>query len=309
MTGNTYIIIVTYNGMHWLLKCLKSCAPFQVIVVDNNSNDDTINFIEENFPEIIILPQNKNLGFGAANNVGISHALNLGADFVFLLNQDAYLKPNAIKKLIEVYSKNTDFGILSPIHLNGDGKKLDDDFLKYLSANNELLYDALKTSFSKEIYEVPFVNAAAWLIPRAALEKVGGFDPIFFHYGEDVNYCQRVMYHDFKIGIVPNTYVLHDRKKSEKQKVISGTKNLVYYKRSYLQRFADINVRIEKDILKLKKHQIKLVLKNVVKLNFTKALVELKKYNLLRRLLPVITKSREKNRNEGLHYLDSKQNI
>lgn len=309
MKTDTYIIIVTYNGMRWLSKCLKSCAPFKIIVIDNNSDDTTVKYIEENFSKITILQQDKNLGFGAANNIGISYALKEGADYVFLLNQDAYLDKETINVLIDTHKSNADFGILSPIHLNGNGTALESDFSKYLSVNKELQYDAIKSSFSKQIYDAPFVNAAAWLIPKIILQKVGGFDPIFFHYGEDVNYCQRILYHNFKIGIVPKTYVLHDREKSIKQKTISGTKNLNYYERSFKQRFADINSPLESDISKIKQYLFKVVLKQLLKFKFTKAFFEIKKYNLLNNLLPEIKNSREKNRTVGSHYLDGKQHI
>jgi len=309
MKTKTFIIIVTYNGVKWLSKCLNSCIPYSVVLVDNNSNDDTIKFVSKNFPKVTILKQNKNLGFGAANNIGISYALNNDAAYIFLLNQDAYLESKTIEDLIEIHKQNTDFGILSPIHLNGNGKKLEYDFSKYLSVNKELLYDAIKNSFTKQSYDVPFVNAAAWLIPKTTFEKVGGFDPIFFHYGEDDNYCQRILFHNLRIGIIPKTYIFHDREKKIKQKKISGTKNLEYYERSYKQRFANINIQMESYIVKLKQYLMKLVLKHLLKLNFNKALFEIKKYKLLNDLLPEIKKSRKKNRNEGLHYLNSKQNI
>ena len=140
------------------------------------------------------MKQESNLGFGKANNLGISYALNNSCDYVFLLNQDAYLEKDVIDRMLAVHKKNTDYGVLSPIHLNGEGNKLDKNFSNYINYNgNPYLYlDALKGE-TKEIYEVPFVNAAAWLIPAATLKIIGGFDPLFFHYGEDNNYCQRAL--------------------------------------------------------------------------------------------------------------------
>ena len=83
--NRTYIIIVTYNGMKWLEACLSSCRKYSVIVIDNNSSDNTVSFIEQKYPNTILLKQNKNLGFGAANNIGINYALQNNADYVFLL--------------------------------------------------------------------------------------------------------------------------------------------------------------------------------------------------------------------------------
>ena len=72
-----YIIIVTYNAMQWLSKTLSSIpAEFSVVIVDNNSSDKTLDFINNNYQQITVLPQSENLGFGKANNLGISYALN-----------------------------------------------------------------------------------------------------------------------------------------------------------------------------------------------------------------------------------------
>ena len=107
-----YSIIVTYNGMIWIEKCLKSVVDqSEVIVVDNNSSDNTLNHIKQYFPSVKILPQSENLGFGKANNIGISYALNNGAEAVFLLNQDAHVEKECIDKLVKAHIENPEFGI------------------------------------------------------------------------------------------------------------------------------------------------------------------------------------------------------
>jgi len=304
MKTKIFILIVSYNGTKWLSKCLKSCVPFNVIVVDNNSSDGTVSFIKKNFPKITILQQNKNLGFGAANNIGISHALKNGAEYVFLLNQDAYLEPNTVERLIKCHEENTDFGILSPIHLNGNATKLDYNFSKYIAVNKKLQYDALKQLFSQQIYEVPFVNAAAWLLPRKTLEKIGGFDPIFYHYSEDVNYCQRVLFHKLKIGIVPEVYALHDRELRSKMIIKNKTEKLEHLERSLKQKWSDINIEAENDIIKKKQSLLKQTLKLFIKLMINDTIFNINKYMLLNNILPEIRKSRKKNKEVGLHYLD-----
>lgn len=208
---NVWIIIVTYNGKEWIDRCLQSCGNNKVVVVDNNSTDDTVDFIRKNYSNVHIVKQAKNLGFGQANNIGISYALNHGAKHVFLLNQDAYLVNDCLDNLIEVQKKNNEFGILSPVHLNGQGTRLDFNFSSYIFKNRDFYSDHVLGKLLKNIYELPFVNAAGWLVSRECLKRVGGFDPMFFHYGEDDNYCHRVIYHGFKIGVVPNEFLKHDR--------------------------------------------------------------------------------------------------
>ena len=216
MKDRTFVIIVTYNGMQWIDTCLKSIVnsstKLDIIVIDNNSSDGTVSYIKKQYPEVIVLEQETNLGFGKANNLGMSYALNNNCDYVFLLNQDAYLEVDSIGRMIEVHKENSEYGILSPIHLNGEDNKLDKNFSNYLryDSNNYFYHDAIKQQLNS-VYPVPFVNAAAWLLPVSTLKRIGGFDPIFFHYGEDDNYCQRVLFHSLKTGVVTNALIRHDR--------------------------------------------------------------------------------------------------
>lgn len=210
---NLFIVIVSYNGMAWLDMCLKSCSNYPVIVVDNASTDETVSFIETNYPNVILLKQSVNLGFGQANNIGIRYALDQGAEHVFLLNQDAYLQEGSVEALLAVQKENPNYGILSPIHLNGNGNQLDRKFSNYVAyrKNPHFHSDFVLRKPLRDVYDVPFVNAAGWLLSRNLLDTIGGFDPLFYHYGEDDNYCQRALYHNFKIGIVPISFLLHDR--------------------------------------------------------------------------------------------------
>jgi GT2 family glycosyltransferase len=254
---------------------------------------------------VTLLRQNKNLGFGAANNIGIAYAINKGADYVFLLNQDAYLQPHTIDTLIKAHKTNKDFGVISPIHLNGDGSKLDKNFSSYIKVNDTLFFDSLKQKYSNDIYEVPFVNAAAWLLPRKTIETIGGFDPIFFHYTEDDNYCHRLLFHDMKIGVVPNTYIYHDRdNKKPNDRPISEKERLVLKERYFKHRWANINVEIDKDVKRNKKDLLKLIVKLYLKLKFNKALYYQKELALINRIVPEIYKSRAKNATSGPHYLE-----
>lgn len=210
-----FIVIVTYNGMKWIDNCLKSISNtninFETIIIDNASTDGTLEFLERNYDKCTLIKSKVNLGFAKANNIGMKLALEKAADYVFLLNQDCYINPNTIKELIIVSQANDQYGILSPIHLNGDGSKVDHNFSYYLTLAKGILDDLLLKK-AKPVYSSKFINAAAWLITRKCLVKVGGFDTmLFFHYGEDENYAQRTLFHQFEIGIVPTVSIRHDR--------------------------------------------------------------------------------------------------
>lgn len=203
---NVFVILVSYNGEQWLQKNLQalknSIYPVKTLVVDNNSSDGSTTVIKS-FPEVELILSDKNLGFGAANNLAIKKAWSQSADYVFLLNQDAWVFPDTIGNLVKAAEENKDVGILSPMHFSGDGITLDKNFETFWSKKNQAL--------GTKIDEVPFVNAAAWLLSKKVVEKVGYFEPMFGHYGEDRNYATRAVFHNFKIGIVKNAKICHDR--------------------------------------------------------------------------------------------------
>ena len=212
-----FVIIVTYKGHQWYERCFTSLRntayPLQTIVIDNASNDGTVEYIREHFPEIHLIESKENLGFGRANNLGMRYALDNECDYVFLLNQDAWVEPNTIGELVRIADKYPEYGIISPVQVNKEKSKVLNgviDFLSYPTHTCYELFNDLILGKKQEIYSVREMNAAAWLLPRRTLETVGGFDPIFLHYGEDWNYMSRVIYHDLKIGLLPHVLVVHD---------------------------------------------------------------------------------------------------
>ena len=304
MLNSVYIIIVTYNGMPWLKQSLDSCNGYPVIIVDNASTDETVTFIEANYPSVNLIKQSENLGFGQANNIGIRYALDQGAEHVFLLNQDAYLVDSVLEELIGFQQQNPEYGILSPIHITGNRKKLDENFSNFMlkEKSGRFYSDFVLGNTLADVYEVPFINAAAWLITRKCLETVGGFDPLFFHYGEDDNYCQRANYHGFKIGVLPQVYAIHDRE--DRVSNNPSLFSLEYYKnikKSYKIIYANINTD-NTITLKFKKLQ-KTILKLQLKLKFSRASSYKKELDILFRMKPLIEKSREINKMKGTHYL------
>ena len=215
-----YLIIVTYNAMKWAERCFsslrRSSVHVEVIVVDNGSTDGTQEFIKTQFPEVEFIQSAENLGFGKANNLGIEIAYKKGADFFYLMNQDAWIFEDSIEKLIDVYKgypKQEEIGILSPMHLDGSEKKLDIFLDKYIAQNFETrLISDLYLQAVKELYEMKFIDAEHWFIPKDTIEKVGGFNPYFFHYGEDNEYVNRLHFHGKKILLCPKSKVVHDGK-------------------------------------------------------------------------------------------------
>lgn len=243
------IVIVTYNGMKWIERCLsalrQSTHPVTTIVIDNHSTDGTPDFIASHFPEVILEAKQENLGFGQGNNVGLRYALDNGFDYVMLLNQDAYLQPRAMEELLKVADGHN---LFSPLHLSGDGTHLDWFFRESLRmADIDLLDNLLIDRKFRPTYEVGEVCAACWFMPIDILRTVGGFNPLFFHYGEDNNYYTRLVYHRRKTIVVPSAQVWHDRDMFGNEKVYQQRKikNRIYVV------FCDPNLNTRQRIRKL----------------------------------------------------------
>lgn len=207
MDKKVFVIIVTYNGAHWIDKniqsLLASSYPVNIIVADNCSTDNSVALLR-NYPQVQILETGQNLGFGKANNIAMQKALEQGADYLFLLNQDAWVFEDTVGELVHTMETRPSVGIVSPSHYASDGETLDQNFKTYLNRSRPI--DTFDSLFVAE-----FVNAAAWMLSRECVEQVGFFEPLFGHYGEDRNYCDRVLYHDFLILIDRNARIVHDR--------------------------------------------------------------------------------------------------
>ena len=225
MRPSISVIIVTYNGQRVIKKCLSTLLESKkwldnIIIVDNHSTDKTSQILEEYGEQIQLISLENNIGFGQANNIGIVEALKRGSDYLLLLNQDVYFDginlPLFLERSVESQEKN--IGAFCPIHINQSREQLDYNFKTFLFKNNaSSLIDAyfLNSIDSERSFKIDFANAAIWLLPKRTIEIIGGFDPIFFHYGEDRNYANRMRHSNLSIHVIPNTYAVHDRQQED----------------------------------------------------------------------------------------------
>jgi len=222
-----YTVIVTFNGEKWIENCLNSLLNSsintRVVVVDNGSTDKSIEILKNYEDKITLILSEENLGFGGGNNIGIRAAAESGAEYIFLLNQDAYVEKDTIEKLLNFSASNKFYGIISPMQMAPGGAGPDPLFKKYFSS--ELLNN------KADIIPVRFVNAAAWFIPFRVFKQCGLFHPVFFHYGEDNNFCSRVQYHGYKAGILKTASVIHDREvgSDEEKKLLQQIRTVPLY--------------------------------------------------------------------------------
>ncbi|MBM77805.1 MAG: family 2 glycosyl transferase [Crocinitomicaceae bacterium] len=293
-----YTIIITYNGDKWIEKNIQalidSSTKTKIIIIDNGSVDGTQDIVKS-FKAVQFIQSEENLGFGKANNLGIKLALEQGADYIFLLNQDAWIEKNTLSKLLKVSEIDKSFGIISPLHLNGGGTGLDKLFSHCIAPSihhlDHYYFSDLTVKQVKEFYQVPFINAAAWLLPKNTFKKVGFFDKLFYHYGEDVNYCHRVNYHNLKIVFVPDAKFFHDR---EDRDIKNEDKDI---KRNLKIELANVIIP-KNEILKkfkyFKKYYLKCTLKDFLKFRSFSSNFEL--YMFIRKNMKKILTSYHENK-------------
>jgi len=233
-----FVIVLNYNGKDVIKKCLssvfKSDYPnFEVVVVDNNSQDGSFETAKLNFSKASFIKNEENLGFAAGNNIGIRFALERMADYVFLLNNDAEIESDSLAKLVEVAETEEKIGIVSPVIFNGENKQVwfSGGKIKWLKMKS-LHSHRIET---KDSYRSDFASGCAMLVKAGVFKEIGLFDEDFFLYWEDTDLSFRVRKAGFKIVIVTASWVYHFER-SEKNKeskiywlVISG---LIFFKKN-----------------------------------------------------------------------------
>ncbi len=298
-----YAIIVTYNGLRWLDRCLGSLmnsdVPVHIVVIDNASSDGTTSYIREKYPDVVLIESKENLGFAKANNIGMRYALDHGADYVFLLNQDAWIvQSNTIDRMVEMAENHPEFAILSPMQLNGSGEKIVFESKYYASQNEE--YDWISDSYFgrlKDLYEVQYVCAASWFMPTKTLRTIGGFDPLFYHNGEDDNYMQRVRYHGLNVGVCTKVNVCHDIE----GRCINYNASTLDWRKYILINDCNINVNLDFDCILRNKRRT--IFFQRLRLNFKLLKASVPEYKYLKAMRPHIEASRRQNKEMGENWL------
>lgn len=305
-----YAIVVTYNGLKWIDKCLESLCqstlPLDILVIDNGSTDETVEKIKSDYSNAEVTENKTNLGFGQANNIGFRKAIDDHADYVFLLNQDAWIEPDAIKVLVEHAEINNDYGLLSPIQLNGDKSAIDQVFASNLMQGEfPRFYSDLfiKRNDLKGIYPVAYIPAAAWLLSINSIKTVGGFDPIFKHYGEDDNYLQRVRFYDFKIGICPESIAYHDKKFETEEEIKRREGSLEVFEKDLKVTYTNVNVK--RNLTKFWVNTAFQTCRYLLKFNLKGFRKNIKRLGIICGSFRKIKRSLKTNKIPGLHYIPS----
>ncbi len=200
------VIIVNYNGKSLLEKCLESLFKvnydnFEVILVDNNSTDDTVDFVTKNYPSVILIKLDSNKGFAEPNNIGAKIAKG---EHLLFLNNDTIVTPNFISELVKVMENDTTVAICQSLLLKLDGSvDSSGDFIDKLG----VVYNS-KTK-TDEIREISSARGASMLVRSSIFKKLNGFDEKFFVSFEDVDLGWRTWILGYRVFLAPTSIVYH----------------------------------------------------------------------------------------------------
>lgn len=208
------VIVVTYNGMRWLQRCLDSVYDqADVYVFDNDSTDGSADFVASRYPSAKLVRSADNLGFSVPNNKGFEYAVKKGYEYVYLLNQDAWLEPGALDLLVAAAEAHPEYGVLSPMQYQDGYEKLDRQFeMRYARARGPRYDTVIPSEASGSPVEVSRIMAAHWLVPVKVIGRIGPFEETLFPlYGQDDEWCQRLHFFGLKVGVIPAARAVHDR--------------------------------------------------------------------------------------------------
>jgi N-acetylglucosaminyl-diphospho-decaprenol L-rhamnosyltransferase len=212
------VVVVTYNALPWLERCLASVAGHETIVVDNGSSDRSVEVARAAGARVL---EQENRGFGAGNNAGMRAA---SGDYFLLLNSDAWLRDGALEALVAFAEAHPDAAVAGPRLLNEDGTlqrsargfptrwRLATEylFLRKLAPRSELLNPLYVGGFDHDsVREVDWLYGACLLVRRAATDEVGLFDEDFFMFSEETDWCYRFRAAGWKVLFFPGAEVVH----------------------------------------------------------------------------------------------------
>ena len=245
------IIIVNYNVKEFILNLLQSInsaaknISYEVIIVDNASDDGSVEIIKEKFPSVNLIVNTKNVGFGKANNQALTNAKG---DFILLINPDTIVREDTFDRMFAFFESMPEAGMAGCKVLNPDGTlQLAcrrsfpgpwTSFTKVVGLSTLFPKSKLFAKYNltyldeNKTYEVDAISGSFMMLRKEVYAKIGGFDPEFFMYGEDLDLCYRVQKSGFKVFYVHSTEIIHYKGESTKRSSLDETK--VFYDAMHL---------------------------------------------------------------------------
>jgi N-acetylglucosaminyl-diphospho-decaprenol L-rhamnosyltransferase len=222
LVGSVSVVVVSYNSERYLERCLESVQGhgYEIVVVDNASADGSVDLVRRRFPDVRVVVLERNVGYGAANNVGFEVTQS---EYVLVLNPDAWAIGPALDRLVAAAATLPSAAILGPRLIGPDGTheqsvrgfptlwRLATEFLflRWLAPGSRALNAFYGAGTDEAGGTVEWVMGAAMLVRRVAFEKVSGFDPRFFMYSEEVDLAYRLRREGWDVVYFPQATFVH----------------------------------------------------------------------------------------------------
>lgn len=256
------IVIVNYKTPELTLNAIHSvyrsdtAYQYEVFLIDNNSKDETVSRVRSDFPEVIVMENNDNVGFAKANNQAIR--ITEGR-YVLLLNSDTLIQPDTLETMLRFMDEHQEVGASGCKVVLPDGS-LDKACRRGFPTPSASFYYAF--GFSKLFPNIPRFNqyqlgyldpddsypvdclvGAFMLVRRKAIDQVGGLDEDFFMYGEDIDWCYRIKQAGWDIYYYPKTHIIHYKGASSRKKPFKiiyefHRAMVLFHKKHYKQQYS-----------------------------------------------------------------------
>ncbi len=209
------VIILNWNGKKFLHTCLSSLTQIknpriEIIVIDNNSSDDSVSYMRKNFPKVKVIASDKNKGFAGGNNLGAEAS---SGQYLLFLNNDTKVTKEFLNPMISACKRDPYIGCIQPEMRVMNHPDLLDEAGAYLTMSGFLYHYGYRKEYRLPMYrttrEVFSAKGACMLIPKHAFEQVGGFDEDFFIFFEETDLCHRLWLAGYKVLYQPESYIYH----------------------------------------------------------------------------------------------------
>ncbi|MEK7090928.1 MAG: glycosyltransferase family 2 protein [Patescibacteria group bacterium] len=227
------IIVLNWNAEKYITACLQSLKHLatrphrvEIVVVDNASTDDSVKLIKRKFPKLKIIQTGQNLGYAGGNNVGLQYALDQGSDFAWIVNPDVQVHPQALLSLVNAAESHPNGGIFGSKCYFAKGYEFYKERYTPSQLGQVIWYAGGKINWANlinqhigvnevdigqynQLRETDSVTGASLFVRRQVLDNVGLFDPKYFLYYEETDFCMKAVHCGWKLYYVPESIVWH----------------------------------------------------------------------------------------------------
>ena len=246
------VVIVNWNSKDHLERCVASIqdqtrlSTFEIIVIDNASYDGCAEMLREKFPEVLFSQSTENVGFSAGNNIGLKRS---GGRYILLLNPDTLILGRAIDCMVKFMDAHAEYGAVGSRSITGDGSidfhagrnspTILREFSTRLGINKLFRNSRRLSSVMMEDWDhassrdVELLSGSCMMFRRAVFSGVGLLDPNYFMYGDDVDYCHRIMKAGWKIFYLADAEIIHfgsgSSARTARPLKVEGIKSMRYF--------------------------------------------------------------------------------